>query len=133
MRIHFPSVSLGAVAVSLILLSMSQAAPTLTQARVEYGPHPRDMVQVKQGTPYTVPPGKLFVLTGLGGADNLGYSQLSVDGASEAAVMATCSNGGGSTVASVPSGFTVPGGSTISVVTTSGGGQSRAWGYLANQ
>jgi len=66
MRLHFPSIAIGVAALSVILISMSQANPPASQARVEYGPHPRDMVQVKEGSPLVVPTGRVFVLTALG-------------------------------------------------------------------
>lgn len=133
MRLHFPSIAIGVVAVSMILISMSQAPIPVGQPRIEYGPHPRDMVQIKQGSPYVVPAGRLFVLTGIGNADGLGHSSLSVDGVTQLTHYTSCSNGGGPTVGSVPSGFTVAPGSMIELNTHSGSGQARAWGYLANQ
>jgi hypothetical protein len=113
------------------LMSMTQVLPAGQHVIVSYGPEPRDMVQIKQGTPYVVPAGKIFVLTGLGDAEALDYARLVVNGQIEAIISTGCSNGGGSSLVAVPPGFTVQAGSTISAEAT-GTINGRAWGYLAN-
>lgn len=130
MRLHFQSVVVGVVAVSIILVSMSQAPVGSSNApRIEYGPHPRDMVQIRQGTPYLVPAGQVFVLTGLGGVQptQAQLGTLRVNGQVELGYLADHSP----SVASVPTGFTVAAGSTIEVSGPIGGPEARAWGYLS--
>lgn len=72
MRLHLPSVLLTVGVVGLVALTSSQALTPVGGFRIEYLPHPRDYVQIKEGTPYTVPVGKLLVVTGLGSADPAG-------------------------------------------------------------
>ena len=47
-------------------------------------PHPRDYVRVRQGTPFTVPTGRILVVTGMGfstaGTGGTAYQTVSVDG-----------------------------------------------------
>jgi hypothetical protein len=129
------------------LMSMTQVLPAGQHVIVSYGPSPRDMVQIRDGTPYVVPAGRLFVLTGLGTNTNAGYqggsfATLSLNGQQE--VVGQASSDGGSygaigigsiaSVSPVPPGFTAPAGSTIAVSGSGGGsaGVGRAWGYLAN-
>jgi hypothetical protein len=116
---------------------MSQVLPAGQHVIVSYGPHPRDMVQIKEGAPYVVPASKLFVLTGLG--DNFGGcpgTVLYVNGQQEVTRVegagvfpAYCS------IIPTPPGFTAQAGSTITVSVTAGCSppQGRAWGYLADQ
>jgi hypothetical protein len=98
-------------------------------------PTPGSMVQIREGTPYVVPVGRVFVLTALGLAD-LGPSivTVNVNGVQEATVVAYY---GGTLkmdllMDELPAGLTAPAGAIVSVV--SGGGPNtlgRAWGYLA--
>lgn len=136
MKLHLPSVlvSLGVAGAFALLTSQSQPA-TLNPAsiRIEYVPHPRDMVQIREESgPYTVPAGKLFVLTGLGLSDDVGFTTLHMNGVSEVAMQTSCSNGGGPTIAAAPLGFTAPAGAVLSV-DGEGTHLSRAWGYIASQ
>jgi hypothetical protein len=121
------SLALGLVFGGICLLSMSQASVVSSPLRVEYMPHPRDMVQIHEGVPYLVPAGKLFVVSALGAAGSLSQTSFIVNGQFEFSTTATSSY---TTIGTVPSGFAVPAGSTITV---SGGGSGRAWGYLAPQ
>ncbi len=130
--IHRSSFLLGLAIAAVGFLVAAQSTPPPGPPRIEYGPHPRDMVQVAQGVPYVVPAGKLFVLTGLGGAENGGYCTLSVDGIIQASVCNSCTTAPGSQISAVPPGFTVVAGATITVFTNSGGASARAWGYLAS-
>lgn len=68
---HPLSAMFGFVVAGVIAFTTSQAAPphmlpVPTTIRIEYAPHPRDMVRIKEGTPYVVPAGRIFVLTALG-------------------------------------------------------------------
>lgn len=131
-RLHLPSVAIGVAAVALVLVSMGQAVPPVGPPRIEYGPNPHDYIQIKEGTPYTVPAGRLFVLTGLGvyqaGPVNV---NLSVDGVTEVSVSNTSNGASVCSIADVPPGMTVRAGSTIAI--GGSGGLGRALGYLAPQ
>lgn len=138
-QLHPVSLLVGLAGGLTGLLLMSQSAvTTLPTARVEVGPHPRDMVQIREGSPYVVPPGKYFVLTGLGsiaggGTDNV----LRVNGQIEARTLFYAGSGPiftGGYLTAVPTGLAIPWGSTVEV-TTSGAplGGGRAWGYLADR
>lgn len=139
MKLHLPSVLLTVGVLGLVALTSSQSPLLPTGFRIEYLPHPRDYVQIKEGTPYTVPAGKLFVLTGLGGERMANPASLLVDGVEEVvAGMYTASSTGGivqvSTVVAVPPGLTVHASATISVQGGSTAPEdARAWGYLASQ
>ena len=135
---HPASLALGLALGITILLSMGQVNPMSTRTlNVQYVPHPRDMVQIYGGTPYTVPTGRLFVLTGLGNyAGTTGTPQtvgLLVNGQREVTVAAAES---GPSVKDVPVGFTASAGSIVEVVEVIGSQDPsvpRAWGYLAPQ
>lgn len=135
MRFHLASALSGLGVAGLVLLLTSQSSLTVgsVQARVEYMPHPRDCVQIREGTPYTVPAGKIFSLTALGGVAGGGCfsATLKVNGQVEAGSFMNVGCGSATTsawVATTPLGMTVPAGSTIEPVLS---GNGRAWGYLA--
>lgn len=109
--------------------------------------NPRDCVTIKEGTPYTVPVSKIFMLTGLGvttvPAGTSTLATLSVDdvvvlrggivGASQATVQAgtrfysqVCS------VADVPEGITMSAGQVITVSDNAVTSTGRAYGYLSD-
>lgn len=50
-RIHALSVFLGLALAGICVLTMAPAAPSSAPLRMEFVPHPRDMLQVKEGTP----------------------------------------------------------------------------------
>ena len=100
-------------------------------------PSPHDMVVIRQENgPYTVPGGKLFVLTGLGNTsyvDN-SYTDLHVDGVLEIGMehdVRSSPSPASCTIAPIPAGFTVHSGS---VITLDGRTDRvhRAWGYLVD-
>jgi hypothetical protein len=131
-----PAVVGSALTLGVIgLMSMTQVLPAGQHVIVSYGPEPRDMVQIKEGAPYTVPVGRTFVLTGLGDISGCtGGTVLFVDSQQEeragviAGVVASAS-----TVVPVPTGFTVSAGHTISLTAACGTNAGRAWGCLANE
>jgi hypothetical protein len=123
---------------------MSQTTPPGGNSpRIEYGPNARDMIQIKEGVPYTVPANRMFVLTGLGTTvltSNYGTTcELRVNGVREVSggfVVTGSANGGGMSegcsVASTPNCFMVSAGATIEVKElTPNSFNGRAWGYLA--
>lgn len=112
--------------------AVSQVPLTITNAiEVKGVPVPENMVQIKEGTPYVVPAGRMFVVTALGssyGAAQQGW--LNVNGQTELLVNLNGNIPSGNIIA-VPTGLSIPGGATISVHGT--GQLGRAWGYLAAQ
>ena len=133
-RLHPLSAFIGAAIVGLCLLTMSQMRVAGAVIRIEYQPHPIDMVQIKEGTPFTVPTGKVLAITGLGGTRINSFSiALYVNGTVEASTYISLTNGTNDClVAPVPSGLTALPGSVVHVT----GGEAapddaRAWGYLA--
>ena len=93
-------------------------------------PDPRQMVVIKEGTPFVVPAGKILAVTGLGGAAQGAVVTVWVDGTREVQAWAELSYGNAVTVREVPPGLVVQAGSTVLV--DSGTLLGRAWGYLAD-
>ena len=96
-------------------------------------PDPRDMIVIDEAIPYVVPTGKLFVLTGLGSTKTgtAAGARLFVDGAQ--VLQNPGSTNATTSMFPVPPGFTVPAGSTITLLHTSGTPLvARAWGYLVD-
>lgn len=130
---HFHPASLLtglALGAGVLLLTSQVSTVTFPNARVEVGPHPRDMVQIHEGQPFTVPPGKLFVLTALGQYGAPATTVMRVNGAlafqNFSAVTAPMS--------AIPTGFTLPPGSVIEVDDLNTPVQTgQAWGYLAER
>ena len=126
---------------ALLLLSAAPAVSQLlrvavvSEVQVGLNPHPRDMLVIAQGTPYTVPVGKVFVLTGLGTTYSWSGSKggyLLVDGVQEVTCTTSQSSsttGTTSSVVAVPTGFTVSENKSISVSGISST-EARAWGFL---
>ena len=86
------------------------------------------MIQIMEGTPFTVPPGGIFVLTALGAGPAGSHStSVLVDGIEE---IRSIPNRGELTVKPVATGFTVQAGVTITL--TNGLGEGRAWGYVVD-
>jgi hypothetical protein len=139
-KLHFLSAVVGFVIAGLLALTTSQASPppaTLNPAsiRIEYMPHPRDMVQIKEGAPYTVLAGKIFVATALGRYDSNETTpvSLSVDGLTTLLVT-TNSTADSRGVLDIPRGFTVPAGSVVEPFDAIPSVQRGVvWGYLAGQ
>jgi hypothetical protein len=141
--LHPLSLVLGVLFGVIVLLSMSQVSPLNTKSVVvQYGPNAHDYVQVREGTPFVVPAGKLFVVTALGQSTlpSCGTSPLrtflKINGTPEATTWSGICGGGGdlSSVIHVASGLTATAGSTIEVDSDAGGtGLARAWGYIAPQ
>lgn len=135
---HPLSAAFGFVLAGILALTTSQASPppaTLNPAalRIEYMPHPRDMVQIADGSPYVVPSGEVFVLTAVGSSGSSPNTELRINGLWQHSTYAYTSNASDhqSSVLAVPAGLTAPAGSTIEV--SNPGVSGRAWGYLANE
>ena len=102
--------------------------------RVEYVPHPRDYFRIEEGTPYTVPQGKTFVLAGVGlhsPSSGVSTVYVAINGATtEFWANAQAAGGFGE----APRGLTYGPGTLIEVNDfTAGTGQSYAVGYLVYQ
>ena len=133
-RIQPVSLALGLVLGVFCFLAMGQATVP-TPLRVEYRPHPRDMVTIKGSLPFTVPTGRILIVTALGSTrtDASNYVALQVDGQDE--VTHPGSPGTVSSVEALPVGLRIDAGSIVTML--NGNGQpnvhGRAWGYLADQ
>ena len=137
--LHISSVLAGAALLGLVAVtsSVQRTRPVSTNeltigdnltVRVIGIPDPRDYVVVREETGlYTVPQGKLFVLTALGTTENVG-STLYVNSQRELVRFFTQSEG--LTVAKVPPGLSAGPGDVLQVV--GGGSSGRAWGYLVD-
>jgi hypothetical protein len=114
--------------------SSISSTPIGTPVRIEYMPHPRDMIVIQQGVPFTVPPGKLLVMTALGNTNADGQGAvLMVNGAVELANAFVYAQNPPS-VCPIPIGLALPAGSVVEPLTVAGStGNGRAWGYLATQ
>lgn len=131
-QLHPVSLLVGLAGGVIGLLLMSQSAvSTLPTGRVEVGPHPRDMVQIAEGQPYTVPPGKILVVTAVGYiAPGPGTATLKVNGVT-ALTMHDGSNLG---MRDVPRCLSVQWGNVVEVEDgVAPYVYSRAWGYLADR
>ena len=133
LQLHPLSALVGLAVATLALLAMSQATAGSNRINrellVAYGPHARDMVVIREGTPYTVPHGKLLVMTAIG---NSGFIQMAstflVNGVPEGASALGGCWPSMPTIHRLPPGHAVPAGSVVEVV--SDGTVGRAWGYL---
>jgi hypothetical protein len=130
------SLVIGVAFSGLVLLSMSQApALNANTIGIQYLPHPRDMVQIRGSVPYTVPPGKLFVLTALRNADGSGGPQLRIDGQPDLSTSPITAQCGGPSIEPITLGLTIPPGSVVTLAALGGSGDAncRAYGYLVAQ
>jgi hypothetical protein len=111
------------------------STPIGTQVRIEYMPRPQDLVQIRGSVPYTVPAGKLFVLTALGNADGSGGTQLRIDGQADLSTSPITAQVGGPSVEPITLGLTIPSGSVVTLAALGGSGDAncRAYGYVAAQ
>src|SRR5438093_7366472 len=136
--IHPLSALAGAGLLGLVLLAAAAVqAPIRVQpfpdcaglVRVAGIPDPRQMIVIKEGTPFVVPADKLLSITGLGATHDVADVTLRVDGQDEFAGVVRLPYGNETTITEPPPGFTAHAGSTVEVV--SGGGVfGCAWGYL---
>jgi hypothetical protein len=135
------SLILGITFSILCFVTMGQASVNSNPLVVQYMPHPREMVQIGGLNTYTVPTGKLFVLTGLGtsrtgiGGTNIGQVSLRVNGLRSVSALATLEEGNGASMKSIPMGLALGPGSVLDVVDQNDQLDATffAWGYLAKQ
>ena len=145
-QVHPLSALIGAavLAVPFALMSLqgSSATPYPHQAlpipvSVQEMPDPRAFVQIREEDgAYTVPAGRIFILTGIGTRVVSGQSSanFNVDGVAEVGAFYDSQgydNPGFCSVSAAPTGFSVSAGRVISL-SGSTGNEARAWGYLAD-
>jgi hypothetical protein len=137
LRFHPSSVLFGVGVAALVLLTTSQLTPIPPEkiSRVQYFARPQDMIQIREGTAFEVPAGKVLVVTALGGFSYFTEVRLSVDG--ETVFRGASSGGVGPLTGTTP----IPSGASVVVSSEnyptdlpSGYpfpvAQARAWGYL---
>ena len=132
-QLHPLSVLVGLGIAVLALVTMGQSAD-IAHTRVAVvspvlGPaHPRDFIEILEGAPYTVPAGRLFVVTALGRSATGGVNvSLFIDGVQKANVVINPHS-----MNAFPAGLAVPPGKVIEV--TSDLSQSgQVWGYLVDE
>lgn len=144
LKTNFRSAIVGAIAVSGLLAAVAFRSPTPAAQSVASafpisvaisGPvevagiaKPKAMVVITDSAPYTVPAGKLFVLTAVGSTGAWSPVTFYADGAQ---VVSAIQNAGGAyaTMMEVPQGFSA---GPTSVLSVSSGVNGRAWGYLVD-
>lgn len=145
-ELHPVSLLVGLAVAGLAFLAMSQAPVAPVPARTPlFAAHPRDFVQIEEGTPFVVPAGKLFVPTAFGTQPPTFVSQtyellsLSVDGVTQfsswKALLGSSFDpvGNGSSMRGLPNGFAVQPGALVEVRDANATVRdSRVWGYLAD-
>jgi hypothetical protein len=130
---HPLSLLVGLVLGIACLLAMGQSPPS-PAFRIEYGPAPRDMVQIAPGTTYAVPAGKVFVPTALGSsAFGVPVARLIVNDQPVLGVADYTNSLYLTSMYPVCEAMAIPDGSVISIRTPPGGNLGQAWGYLANK
>ena len=134
--IHPGSAMAGAAIAAVAALALSSQGvarfepipcqPGTFQVQVAGIPAPHTMVRIQEGSPYTVPPGKLFVATGLGSTSSSGTDvAIEFDGVP---VWFGSLTSNAQTTHAVPAGLVSGPGSTVSAA----GISSTVLGYLAN-
>ncbi|MCY3002589.1 MAG: hypothetical protein NTV21_12375 [Planctomycetota bacterium] len=150
--LHPSSLLVGVGLTAIAFVSMAQspqlAVPTLARPSPQALVRPQDMVRIREGTPFTVPANKWFVVTALGTRAPAAYStgsasvELRVNGVAEMKAFAGMMSdslggdaiGNGTSMREVPRGFSVPSGSVIEVLdlATFSPVDAEVWGYLAD-
>lgn len=142
--LHTPSLLVGSFAsVTLLLLTSQSATQPFPSGRFSFGPHPRDFVTLREGQPFTVPSGSMFVPTAIGSTELFGQVTLNgvnllADGhallasTNDFRVLTIPQHTPRTNMLAVPTGSSAVAGT---VLTVTGGTQSavdgRVWGYLS--
>ena len=139
--IHLPSVVVGLGIAALIGVTMGQQGigPPGVDVRIlepTLDDPVRNAVIVVEGQPYTVPSGRLLVLTAMGSSQvNTGSSSTSlrINGTQHADAWWPTSDATTS-ILPLPSPLVAPSGTTVEVINGAPGvpDDARAWGYLAD-
>lgn len=134
-NLHLPSVVAGTLIAAGLTLTMAQVAPRHLAGEPDWlmtswAPHPRQYVQVAVGGAFVVPPGRLFVPTGLGVSSPTGGSSqatLRVDGVEIAKVGASIYqyNANASSIVTLPTGYAASSGAIVEVE----GPSAVCWAY----
>ncbi len=139
--LHTPSALAGAVILGLVLLAMGIAQSSSFDARVSMKgpvqvigqPAARDIVTIVEGVPYTVPAGRMIVITAYGTSTGINEAfNVLVDG-SQAMWADVGTQGEKSSYRSIPSpGLVAGSGSVVDVVCIGActNTDGRLWGYL---
>lgn len=137
-ELHPTSLLVGAAVVGLAFLTMAQTPQPINPTWSPRNPQPivllRDYVQIYEGTPYTVPPNKILMITALGHRNSYGNVLLIVNNQPLPLVqmtVVTSLSGVTNSMAEMPRGLTVNAGDVVSVL-ASGGTEGVAWGFLAD-
>ncbi len=137
-NLHPTSLLAGIGLTCLAFLAMAQNPQPINPTWSPRNPLPvvllRDYVQIYEGTPYTVPPNKILMITAFGAtAPNISPTFLTVNGVT--VLMRSTTTSGAPydflSVHDVPRGLTFSSGDVV-VVGTGGTGFGVAWGYLAD-
>src|SRR5262249_5193403 len=109
------------------------AIPTLGLGPIQVSgiPTPQQMMRIHENQPFTVPPGKLFVATGLGQAQLITGYAANLRFAGQVIVTYNFSSGL-SPLGSLPPGIVASGGTVVSTDTPGGGATAVALGYLVD-
>jgi len=136
LNLHPKSALVGAGVVLLAgVLSAQQIANRFVSVRVletptlQMAPHPRDFVRIVEGTPYTVPAGRILVVTAMGSVIGIGgnWAICAVNGADAVFVWIDQVGGG---VTEIPTGLTAQGADVVDVRTA--GQTGVLLGYLVD-
>lgn len=136
-QLHLPSLVAGVAACALALVSLGYAAP---QAKNAPPTPPANVVIIRESVPFTVPKGKVFVLTALGTASFTGgpllctlklNGEVELTGGTVQMGVGGTALFSGSTVTAVAPGFKAAADSKLEVEDNIREKfDGRAWGYL---
>ena len=139
--IHPFSALIGAAIVCLTMLTVGAvtvqgSSSTRDVSAIENvnEPHPRDFVRIDEGTPYTVPTGKILVITGCGALDGNGSrrGQIQFNGIPIVGfTLAGVNFGASSPVVTFSTGFAAPSGTVVSLAHNAWD-PILCWGYLVD-
>ncbi len=136
-QLHPTSLLVGAAVVGLAVLTMAQNPQPINPTWSPRNPQPvvllRDYVQIRAGTPYTVPPNKILMITALGNENGQWTSTLSINGTLRLRMDYFGGNGTplSLSVQEVPRGLTAYPGDLVEC-SSSYGSIGTAWGFLAD-
>jgi len=120
----------------LVTVGFAQSG-TFTAQPIQCGslglnPEASDLMVIKTGSPFTVPAGKILVITGVGRSTaNTGNSAVHINGVSEAVVSTTFGTGSPSSpsIVALPLGLTAQAGDIVDAASSNG----RVYGYLQDE
>jgi hypothetical protein len=133
-RLHPFSLAIGAVLAFAAFVCMSQVAiQPFPSARFQYGPHPRDFVRIQEGAPFTVPAGRILVITAVGGPLTPSIAAtVQVNGVGVTNAFADIYYNSPLTVRPISRFVTARAGDVVGVVGLGAAGtDARCWGYLS--